>query len=194
MNETQTADRARPVRDRLIDCASELFYAEGIRAISADRIIAGVGTTKATFYRHFPTKDDLVLAYLQGRAEWERTAMTAAADASEARDALRSVVGVLANSSCQPGFRGCPFINAGAEYPDPNHPVRRLVADQRQWWTDFFRSLAERLGVPAGAAADSAAGQIMMLRDGALVAGYLDDPAKVEASLTKAITAVVAAP
>ncbi len=193
MNETQTIDRARPVRERLIDCASELFYAEGIRAISADRIIAGVGTTKATFYRHFPTKDDLVLAYLQGKADWERTAITAAGDTDDPQGALRGVVGVLATSSCQPGFRGCPFINAGAEYPDVNHPVRRLVAEQRLWWTDFFRSLAERLGVSAGAAADSAAGQIMMLRDGALVAGYLDDPAQVEASLTKAITAVVAA-
>jgi len=193
-NDTQTADRARPVRERLIDCASELFYAEGIRAISADRIIAGVGTTKATFYRHFPTKDDLVLAYLQGKADWERAAITAAGDTTDPQDALRGVVGVLANSSCQPGFRGCPFINAGAEYADVDHPVRRLVAEQRQWWRDFFRSLAERLGVPAGAAADSAAGQIMMLRDGALVAGYLDDPATVEANLTKAITAVVAAP
>ncbi|WP_405059372.1 TetR/AcrR family transcriptional regulator [Kribbella sp. NBC_01505] len=192
-NDTSTTERARPVRERLIDCASELFYAEGIRAISADRIIAGVGTTKATFYRHFPTKDDLVLAYLQGKADWERTAITAAGDTPDTQDALRGVVGVLANSSCQPGFRGCPFINAGAEYPDVNHPVRRLVTEQRQWWTDYFRSLAERLGVPAGAAADSAAGQIMMLRDGALVAGYLDDPALVEANLTNAITAVVSA-
>ncbi|TDD63195.1 TetR/AcrR family transcriptional regulator [Kribbella antibiotica] len=193
-NDTASTDRARPVRERLIDCASELFYAEGIRAISADRIIAGVGTTKATFYRHFPTKDDLVLAYLQGKADWERTHISAAADTPDARDALRGVVGVLANSSCQPGFRGCPFINAGAEYADVTHPVRRLVADQRQWWTGFFRGLAVRLGVPEGEPADSAAAQIMMLRDGALVAGYLDDPAHVENSLTKAISAVVAAP
>ena len=191
MNEkTQTA--ARPVRERLIDCASELFYAEGIRAISADRIIAGVGTTKATFYRHFPTKDDLVLAYLHGMAAGERAGITQATDTPDAQDALRGVVTVLSTSSCRPGFRGCPFINAGAEYPDATHPVRQFVDEQRRWWKDSFRTLAERLGVPAGEAADSAAGQIMMLRDGALVTGYLDDPALVEANLTKAITAVTA--
>ncbi|GAA0572906.1 TetR family transcriptional regulator [Kribbella sandramycini] len=180
-----------PVRERLIDSAGALFYAEGIRAISADRIIAAVGTTKATFYRHFPTKDDLVLAYLEVRAELERSGVTAAAAASDPQEALRGVVGVLADTSCQPGFRGCPFINAGAEYADAAHPVRRLVAEQRTWWTTFFRTLAERLGVPSGAAADSAAAQILMLRDGALVAGYLDDPNAIQTQLSKAITAVV---
>ncbi|MFI5736328.1 TetR/AcrR family transcriptional regulator [Kribbella sp. NPDC051587] len=189
MNETQTT--ARPVRERLIDCASELFYAEGIRAISADRIISGVGTTKATFYRHFPTKDDLVLAYLHGMAAGERAGITQATATPDAQEALRGVIAVLATSSCRPGFRGCPFINAGAEYPDATHPVRQFVDEQRRWWKDSFRTLAERLGVAAGAEADSAADQIMMLRDGALVAGYLDDAARVEVSLTKAITAVV---
>src|SRR3954463_401881 len=97
-NDTQTADRARPVRERLIDSAGELFYAEGIRAISADRIIAAVGTTKATFYRHFPTKDDLVLAYLERRAEGERAAATAATEDDDPRQALQGLARMLAQT------------------------------------------------------------------------------------------------
>lgn len=189
---TTTVPRTQsPVRDRLIDSASRQFYADGIHAVSADRVIADVGTTKATFYRHFPTKDDLVLAYLEGQAAQERAEMTDAASPDDPRRALDAVVGVLADAGCDAGFRGCPFINAAAEYPDPTHPVRRLVAEHRQWWFDFFRDLAQRLGVSAGGSADVVAGQILMLRDGALFAGYVDGPKRVQASLAPAIDAVL---
>jgi len=186
-----SAERAVPVRTKLIDHASELFYAEGIHAISADRIIAGVGTTKASFYRYFPTKDDLVLAYLRGQAEAERNAMTTAASAADPQRALRAVTGVFADVSCRPGFRGCPFINAAAEYPAATHPVRLLIDEHRAWWHGFFRDLAERLGVPAGATADTVADQILMLRDGALIAGYVGDPTRIKRLLTTAITSIV---
>jgi AcrR family transcriptional regulator len=192
-NDTRASDRAVPVRERLIDSAGELFYAEGIRAISADRIIAAVGTTKATFYRHFPTKDDLVLAYLERRAEGERAAATAAAEDDDPQQALQGLARMLAQTSCSPGFRGCPFINAGAEYADAASPVRSLVGEQREWWRTFFHSLAERLGTPSGEPADSVADQILMLRDGAMIAGYLGDAAKVESRLADAMKAVVAA-
>lgn len=55
---------AVPVRDRILDAATRRYYAEGIRAVSADRLIADAGVSKVTFYRHFPTKDDLITAYL----------------------------------------------------------------------------------------------------------------------------------
>jgi AcrR family transcriptional regulator len=192
-NDTRATDRVAPVRERLIDSAAELFYAEGIRAISADRIIAAVGTTKATFYRHFPTKDDLVLAYLERRAEGERAAATAAAADDDPLRALHGLARMLAQTSCSPGFRGCPFINAGAEYADAASPVRRLVGEQREWWRTYFRSLAERLGTPSGARADSVADQILMLRDGAMIAGYLGDATKVEGQLASAMKAVATA-
>jgi AcrR family transcriptional regulator len=190
---SKPASAERPARTKLVDQASDLFYAEGIHAISADRIIAGVGTTKATFYRHFPTKDDLVLAYLRGQAEVERNGMTAAASAADPHRALRAVVAVLADSSCRPGFRGCPFINAAAEYPDAAHPVRALIDEHRGWWHVFFRELAERLGVPSGAPADTVADQILMLRDGAMIAGYVGDPTRVKKLLGPAIASIVAA-
>ena len=115
-----------PVRERILAAADEYFYAEGIRAVSADRLIVEAGVSKVTFYRHFPSKDDLVLAYLEGRSALERHALeqfrTQAGDACET---LVAIARAIAGSSCSLGFRGCPFINAAAEYAEPAHPVRR---------------------------------------------------------------------
>src|ERR1700748_1620053 len=96
-----------PMRERIIEAATELFYAQGLRAVSAEKIIAQVGITKVTFYRHFPTKDDLIVAYLERRAKWERDAI---AQARAAADDVPGVFRILAEAigaeSCSPGFRG----------------------------------------------------------------------------------------
>ena len=76
----QTPGQPRPVRERILDAATDAFYREGIRAVSADKIIAAAGTTKVTFYRYFPTKDELVAAYLA--AKQERAEVAAAFDAA----------------------------------------------------------------------------------------------------------------
>src|ERR1700712_1483089 len=100
-----------PIRERLIEAASELFYEQGLRAVSADKIIAEVGITKVTFYRHFPTKDDLIVAYLERRAQSERDGVAAAREAaSDVPDVFRIVAQAIGAESCSPGFRGCPFI------------------------------------------------------------------------------------
>ena len=67
---------ASPVRERILDAASRRYYADGIRAVSADRLIAEAGVSKVTFYRHFPTKDDLITAYLQQQAAWSEGLLT----------------------------------------------------------------------------------------------------------------------
>ncbi len=180
-----------PIRERLLGCAAQLFYAEGIRAVSADRIIAEVGTTKATFYRHFPTKDDLVLAYLEQQAAQEQESMALAAAPADPAQALHSVLDSLARSSCAPGFRGCPFINAAAEYPDAQHPVRVFAAQHRDWWVQFFAELARRNGHPE-AEAGVLARQLMMLRDGLTVAGSLDAPTDLAPMLHQMVGALLA--
>ena len=101
-------------RDRILAAATELFYAQGIRATSADRIIEVVGTTKVTFYRHFRTKGDLVVAYLQLQAAAEREWMESARQAGDPVASLRALATGIGAASCSPGFRGCPFINAAA--------------------------------------------------------------------------------
>nr|WP_229805764.1 TetR/AcrR family transcriptional regulator [Microbispora rosea] len=179
-----------PMRERLLTAAIELFYAHGLRAVSVDKVIDLAGTTKVTFYRHFKSKDDLVVAYLERRAALEREGIEGAikqgdGDVGATLRVISEAIGAIA---CAPGFRGCPFINAAAEYPDPDSPVRKAVDAHRRWTKATFEQLVAPLGVAdAGRAADD----LMLLRDGAMVAGYLDQPAAVAASFLRSSRAVL---
>ncbi|WP_405014335.1 TetR/AcrR family transcriptional regulator [Kitasatospora sp. NBC_01539] len=188
---TARTDPAPPrsaARERLLTTASELFYSEGVQAVGVDRLIAAAGVTKATFYRHFPGKDALVLAYLDTRDRMVRERLAeAAAAAPDPRGTLAVLVEALSAEVCGPGFRGCPFINAAAEYPDPAHPVRLLVAAHRRWFLDALTGLLTACGHPDPAAG---AGTLLLLRDGAMVGGYLDGPGT-RTRIAQAATALV---
>ena len=178
------------MRARILEAAAELFYTQGIRAISAEKIIAKVGITKVTFYRHFPTKDELIVAYLERRAAWERGAVEAARQATggQISEVFRLIAEGIGAESCSPGFRGCPFINAAAEYADADHPVRQVVDAHRRWFKATFEEMLAEIGIND---VSSAADELIMLRDGAMVAGYLGDPQAVGRSLYNAGRAVL---
>ena len=166
--------RESSARRRVLATASALFYAEGVHAVGIDRIIAAAGVAKATFYHHFPAKDELVRAYLVEEYQRQRTALEAVRDgASGPGEALLGIFELLADNAVHPQFRGCPFTNAAAEYPDPTHPVRRTIADYRRWNRGLFRELLAEAGHHEP---DGAATVLMMLRDGIVVGGDLDDP------------------
>lgn len=190
---SDTRDGRRPargegVRAAILDTAAALFSEHGIRAVSADRVLAEAGYSKVTFYRHFPRKDDLVVAYLERELERVRGVLKEAEGAS-APAPLSAVVGALSEEMCRPHFRGCPFINAAAEYPDPTHPVRRVVADFRAL---MIAALTQWLAPQGVGDPRAAAHQVMMLRDGALVAGYLSgDVDTVARELSESVTAVI---
>ncbi|WP_062078916.1 TetR/AcrR family transcriptional regulator [Demequina globuliformis] len=172
-------------REDIVTTASALFTAHGIRAVSADRIIADAGVSKVTFYRHFAAKDDLVVAYL--RRELARLQDYAAAHEPD----VAVMAALFKDQMCHQGFRGCPFMNAAAEYPDPAHPVRAVVVEFRAWMVGQFAAWATATG-----AADPArvARTIMMLRDGALVDGYMSgEPDRVVEELTAGIEVLVSA-
>lgn len=136
-----------------------------------------MGITNVTFYRHFPTKDDLIVAYLEKRAASERAAVHGGREAAgEPLGALRMIVGGIGQESCTPGFRGRPFINAAAEYPDPEHPARLVVDAHRHWFQEMATEMLDELGVTESS---HKAAQLITLRDGAMVAGYLGHPASV---------------
>lgn len=182
--------RGLATRERILDAASELFYAHGIHATSADRIIERAGITKVTFYRHFRSKDDIIVAYLTRIGETELAGIagiraTAAGAPEAAFDRLAEGLG---SQICRAGFRGCAFINAAAEYADPDHPVRLFVAQHRLRLTEEFAGMLTEAGVDP---VDAAVEEIMMLRDGAMVGGYLSDPDSVSSSLARAFRAVV---
>jgi AcrR family transcriptional regulator len=181
----------KPVRERILDAAVEQYYAEGIRAVSADKLIAAAHVSKVTFYRHFPSKSDLVGAYLQIRSDQERSAVLAAREehAGDPRAVLRWYAEVVGQISCAAGFRGCPFINAAAELPDGDHPGRRVIETHRAWLTG---QVTELLGEAGTDDAPARAEQLMMLRDGAMVSGYLGRaPDQITASLIGAGRAII---
>jgi AcrR family transcriptional regulator len=184
-------ERVSAARSRLLGTASRLFYAEGIHAVGVDRIVAEAQVTRATFYRHFPGKEELVVAYLRTQDAGVRAALGDEPQTPEAATALlRLMVDGMGGEICRAGFRGCPFINAAAEYPDPAHPVHVAVVEHRTWLEGVARQALERSGHPEPA---SAARTFMMLRDGAMVAGYLDDPRQASDGLRTAVETLVAA-
>ncbi|MFC4950015.1 TetR/AcrR family transcriptional regulator [Pseudonocardia sp. GCM10023141] len=171
--ERDVSGRPSEARSRLLATASRVFYAEGLHSVGVDRILTEANTTRATFYRHFPGKEDLVVSYLEAadRALRDRFARTRAGAASAA-DAVRAIGVDIAADIRREGFRGCAFLNAAAEYPDPASPVRSRVREHREWFTAAVSDLFGQVGDgPAG----PAAGHFVMLRDGAMVAGCLSD-------------------
>jgi AcrR family transcriptional regulator len=176
-------------RARILDAASALFYAHGIRSTSADRVIAEVGITKVTFYRHFRTKSDLVVAYLEAQGAVERAWMERIRRQGDPVGSLQALATDIGAVSCSPGFRGCAFINAAAEFSDPEEAVRAAVAAHRRWMLGEFADIAAEAGV---ADTENVARQLMILRDGAMVNGYLGEPSVVADSLGAAFASIVA--
>ncbi|GGZ30876.1 TetR/AcrR family transcriptional regulator [Streptomyces poonensis] len=161
-------------RARLLDTATRIFYAEGIHSVGVDRIIAEAQVTRATLYRHFKGKEELVLAYLDQADQGIRAQVTAAsASGRPAADTVRAVARSITEGIQAPGFRGCAFLNAVAEYPDPAHPIHRAVLAHRQWFLDTVTELLAQTG---HGPADAAGRHLVMLRDGAMAAGCLFDP------------------
>ncbi|MFI9272306.1 TetR/AcrR family transcriptional regulator [Kitasatospora sp. NPDC052896] len=178
--------RRSAARERVLAAATRLFYAEGIHAVGVDRIITEAGVTRATFYRHFPGKEDLVRSYVE---EWDARVRAEAVSVLArltAEQVLPALVARLAEEMCGPGFRGCPFINAAAEYPDADHPVTLAIAAHRQWFRGLLARLLAETGLPVEAA-EQRADELVLLRDGAMVGAALGAPTPVAATLERAV-------
>jgi AcrR family transcriptional regulator len=172
-----------PPRERLLATARRLFYAEGIHTVGVDRLVAEAGVTRATFYRHYPTKEALVEAYLRATDDDLRAAVGDALAGDDPRRALGALLDLIGHTTNTPGFRGCHFINAAAEYPDAANRVRVAVRDHRDWFQSTVTELAAKLGhrdpVQAGQ-------MLVLLHDGTLAAGQLDDPGAVRGAVKAA--------
>ncbi|MFV8166844.1 TetR/AcrR family transcriptional regulator [Mycobacterium sp. 134] len=169
-------------RERLLRVATELFYREGIHSVGVDRILAEAKVTRATMYRHFKGKEDLVEAYLAAedttiRGYFDQAATHAGPDT----DMLELVIEGIAEDVARYHTRGCPFINAAAEYPDPDSRIRRLIATHRDWFRGALEQAAAGRDKP-----DEIAASLVLLRDAALVGGYLDGIEKVKPAFVRA--------
>ncbi|MFE3737002.1 TetR/AcrR family transcriptional regulator [Streptomyces sp. NPDC059134] len=186
----QSPAAASPARARLLETASRIFYADGIRHVGVDRIMAEAQVTRTTFYRHFPSKEDLVLAHVEQRDQQIRSAVTGTFRTTTAPEALLiMLMAGIGEEICGPGFRGCPFINAAVEYPDPEHPVRQAVQAHRSW----FRQTVLNLVIAAGCQdSEHTTAVLVLLRDGAMAGGDLGDPASVREHLMRTARTVLA--
>ena len=161
-------------RERLLAAANELFYEEGVHTVGIDRVIERAGVAKASLYSTFGSKDELVRAYLAGRAETRRQRIAErVARHTDPRDQILAVFDYLAESARLPSFRGCAFINASAEGPRTDK-VTAVCADHRGWLRGLLAQLARDAGV---ADPDRLARQLAMLYDGGVVGAAMDhDP------------------
>lgn len=189
---TQAARQpAGHARDKILATAFRLFYAQGLRAAGVDTIIAESGVAKATFYKYFPAKDDLILAYLEKvDGIWTGQLHTAAEAAGP--DPAAQLVGLFdaLTSACRrDGYRGCAFINAAAESASGTRVHARTVAHKEN-----IRAWLRDLAAEAGARnPDHLARSLTLLLDGGLASGVLDaDPAAAAAARGAAAQLVAA--
>jgi AcrR family transcriptional regulator len=179
-------------RDRILDTAFRLFYARGIRAVGVDLIIAESGVAKATFYKHFPAKDQLVLSYLDKVDDVWTGELHAAAEAAgtEPRDQLVGLFDALRTACRRDGYRGCAFINAAAEAV-PGTPVHERTVAHKRAVLHWVRELANAAGADDP---DALARSLTLLLDGGLAEGALAaDPAAARAAKQTARSLVATA-
>ena len=156
----------KPVRERLLDAAAELFYRRGIHAVGIEEVIAAAGVAKMSLYRSFTSKDELVAAYLARRDEqyWRWWTEVVGRYSGSPREQLRALFVGLGKYTTRPGWRGCPFTNAAAEFPEREHPGRRVADANKRALRRRLKDLAEAAG-----ARDPAllADQLVLLFEGA---------------------------
>jgi len=163
-------------RERLLAAAYELFSRQGVQAVGVDAIIERSGVARQTLYRHFGSKQDLVLAFLQRREElwtqgWLQTEVQRRA--SDPQQRLLAIFDVFDEWFRTPDFEGCSFINVMLEHPDRGHPVNRAGTAYLAGIRDFLEDLARRAGI---ADAEPFAREWHILMKGSIVAAGEGDP------------------
>lgn len=185
------AEPVPDVRNRILDTASALFYARGVRAVGVDLVVQQAAVAKTSLYRYFPTKDDLIVAFLEREdlefwALWDGVAARHAGDpAGELAAHMRWIGERLARSN----YRGCPQINVAAEFAEPEHPARQVAQRHMQTLRSRLQDIAQRLDV---ARPIPLAAQLAVLVNGAFVSATLLDPEEATEVLLGALQALLA--
>jgi AcrR family transcriptional regulator len=184
--------RNAEVRGRILETACTLFYRHGVRAVGVDLVVEKAGVAKTSLYRHFRTKDDLIAAFLQREDEdfwgtWDRVADQQDDDPAAELDAHLGWIGERVE---RPNYRGCPQINVAAEFPETDHPARKVATAHKRQMRLRLKGIAERLGV---ARPDELAGQLSLLINGAFVSSQIFEPGEATPLLRRAAHALIQA-
>lgn len=171
--------RATECRQRILETADRLFYTEGIRAVGIDRVIAEADVAKMTLYKHFPSKDDLILAVLHYRASrFDAMILESMAHHGEqGLNRLEAFFAALKDWFDRPDFRGCSFINTSVELADDTHAAARFSAE---FITRFQGTIHSVLAETAGpAVAQRITEPVLLLVEGAVVMAMIGKSAHV---------------
>jgi AcrR family transcriptional regulator len=154
-------------RGRILTAASELFAESGVRSTGVDAIIKSAGVAKATFYRQFPSKDDLIVAWLEdSRSRWfDRVRARAEASSTRPTEVIAFLFEAVADWLEADGFRGCPYLNTAVELGDPAHPARPVIRRYYEEIEAYLTSLGEAAGLAAPA---MVASELLALLAGAI--------------------------
>ncbi len=178
------------VRQRILDTASDLFYQRGVRAVGVDLVVQEAAVAKTSLYRYFPTKDDLIVAFLEREdvafwAQWDEVGANHRNDPAKELDAHMRWIGErLARSN----YRGCPQINVAAEFAEVDHPARQASQRHMQVLRERLLKIATRLNA---ARPQQLAAQLAILVNGAFVSSGLLSPEESPRILQGAVKALL---
>jgi AcrR family transcriptional regulator len=165
MNNTTTP------KEKLFQTAARLFYQHGYRAIGVDTIAAESGVGKMTLYRYYPSKDDLIVAFLrQSNEDFWGYFEQATQHANSARDKLQAFFAALQNYVTSPDCYGCPFINIATEFPEAGYPGHQVALEHKQTVRARFVQLARTAGASQS---EELANALLLLMDGAYMAARM---------------------
>lgn len=159
-------------RDHLIDTALRLFGRDGYHAVGIDRVIAEAGVARMTLYNHFKSKDELILAVLHRRDERFRNSFMRLVEraAPDPKGRMLATFDALDAWFASDDFTGCMFINAAAEYADPDDPIHRAAREHKDLVLDYLHDLASKAGA---ADPDGLAAGLALLTEGAIVMAHV---------------------
>lgn len=162
--------KTRP-KDRLFETAARLFYQQGYRAVGVDTLAAESGIGKMTLYRHYPSKDDLILAYLNYSDEdfWNYFEQSMS-EATAPRDKLLAFFEMLQAYVTSPECYGCPFLNVATEYPEAEDASHQVALNHKRAVRARFKQLAKEAGVKEP---EALANALYLLMDGAYMAARM---------------------
>jgi AcrR family transcriptional regulator len=179
------------VRDRILQTASTLFYQRGVRAVGVDLVVEEAGVAKTSLYRHFRTKDDLIAAFLAREDEdfWNSWNSVTELHKSNPIAELEAHLDWIGKRVGRPKYRGCPQLNVAAEFPDSDHPARRVALAHKQELRRRLAGIAERLRVKRP---DELAAQLSLLINGAFVSSQILSPGEAGPLLRTTARALIA--
>ena len=191
-NVVEVHGNSAEVRDRILRTASTLFYQRGVRAVGVDLVVAEAGVAKTSLYRHFRTKDDLIAAFLHGEDEdfWNHWNSITELHKTDPAAELEAHLGWIAERVGRLNYRGCPQLNVAAEFPDSDHPARKVAKAHKLELRQRLKGIAERLRVKRS---DELAGQLSLLINGAFVSSQVFSPGEARPLLRATAQALIVA-